>query len=185
MEKIKVNSLILSCLIVGTLVNGCTKSSDEITLNPASDATISAQITNQYKQNKLLSASDIYVSTHEGIVHLSGKVDTRMQYRQAITVAKSSPNVIDVDAKHLVITDSHAAIKDSYITTKIQSLLLKHKLFGEKEVAFWPIKVETKEGIVYLTGEVDNATQRNNILAIAKSVKGVKGIKQSLKVKDS
>ncbi len=44
--------------------------------------------------------------------------------------------------------------------------------------------IETKNGIVYLSGEVDNSAQIHNAIKIAKTVEGVKTVKSSLHVKN-
>jgi hyperosmotically inducible protein len=44
---------------------------------------------------------------------------------------------------------------------------------GDKDISIMSIHVETKNGIVYLTGSADNVKEINNAVALAKSVKGV------------
>lgn len=148
-----------------------------------SDSTITSNIQKDYSQDKLLSPFNIKVTTTNGIVNLSGNLDTDMQYQKAITLAESTEGVEDVKVDNLNVKDSKSPISDTYITAKIDGLLLKGATIGDKDVKFTNVDVETTNGVVYLSGMVDNQAQINNIISIANSVDGVKSVKSDLKVK--
>jgi len=70
-------------------------------------------------------------------------------------------------------------VDDSVITTKVESLLAKDDFLK----SYHQISVETYKGIVILSGFVDSQQAVDRAVQIARSVKGVKSVKNSLIVK--
>ena len=68
-------------------------------------------------------------------------------------------------------------IDDSYITGAVKTQLASDKL-----VSLTRVEVETNNGIVYLTGQVQTAEQRSHIGSLASQVKGVKQVVNNLQV---
>jgi hyperosmotically inducible protein len=69
-------------------------------------------------------------------------------------------------------------IDDSYITGAV-----KTKLASDKMVTLTRVGVETNNGTVYLTGEVETAEQKSHIGSLASQVKGVKQVVNNLQVR--
>ena len=69
------------------------------------------------------------------------------------------------------------SIDDSYITSSVKTQLASDKL-----VTLTRVEVETNNGIVYLTGQVETAEQRSHIGSLASQVKGVKQVVNNLQV---
>ena len=69
-------------------------------------------------------------------------------------------------------------VDDSVITTKVKTALLV-----DPDVKSLDIGVETFKGVVQLSGFVNNAEQARKAVEIARSVQGVKSVKNSLVVK--
>jgi len=59
---------------------------------------------------------------------------------------------------------------------------VKTKLASDKLVTLTRVGVETNNGVVYLTGEVETAEQRSRIGSLASEVKGVKKVVNNLQV---
>ncbi|MFC3907666.1 BON domain-containing protein [Legionella dresdenensis] len=150
----------------------------------AKDTAITAKVKALFAKSSLIKGRDISVVTVNRKVILSGTVDTDLQYERAIVLAGSVDDVRDVDADTLIVKSSESPMADTYITAKVKGRLLKEKIFGDKDIEYWPVSVETKNGIVYLAGSVETAKQRSNIVNLVKGVKGVKSVKSSLSVKD-
>ena len=74
--------------------------------------------------------------------------------------------------------ETKRAAKDSAITTKVKS-----KYLIEKNFSSFKVSVETKDGIVILSGFVKDEATKVRAGQIAKSVKGVKSVTNSLVVK--
>ena len=73
--------------------------------------------------------------------------------------------------------ESKRVISDSTITSKIKS-----KYLLEKGIKSFKVSVETKDGIVVLSGFVDSAEVKANAERIARSVNGVKSVSNGLVV---
>ena len=69
------------------------------------------------------------------------------------------------------------SIDDSVITSSVKTHLASDKL-----VTLTRVDVETNNGIVYLTGQVQAAEQRSHIGSLASEVKGVKQVVNNLQV---
>lgn len=74
--------------------------------------------------------------------------------------------------------ETKRAAKDSAITTKIKS-----KYLVEKNFSSFKVSVNTKDGIVILSGFVKDEVTKVRARQIASAVKGVKSVKNSLVVK--
>ncbi len=66
---------------------------------------------------------------------------------------------------------------DATLTTYV-----KTQLAADKRNTLTPVGVETKSGIVYLTGEVDSDADKSRAGTIASQVKGVKQVVNNLQV---
>jgi len=69
-------------------------------------------------------------------------------------------------------------VDDSVITTKVKSLLAADDLLKSFQIG-----VETYKGTVQMSGFVDSQTAVDKAIQIARSVKGVKSVKNDLIVK--
>jgi osmotically-inducible protein OsmY len=68
-------------------------------------------------------------------------------------------------------------IDDSYITGAV-----KTQLASDKMVSLTRVEVETNNGVVYLTGQVQTAEQRSHIGSLTSQVSGVKRVVNNLQV---
>jgi osmotically-inducible protein OsmY len=66
---------------------------------------------------------------------------------------------------------------DSYITGAV-----KTQLASDKMASLTRVEVETNNGVVYLTGQVQTAEQRSHIGSLTSQVKGVKRVVNNLQV---
>jgi hyperosmotically inducible periplasmic protein len=140
---------------------------------PADDGVIVNTIKNLFMADPQLNTSNIEVSSVKGDVQLKGALDTDEQYEKAVMIAGSVDGVQNVNTDELTVKDSKQPLKDLYITAKIKGALIKNKLLDPKNIEFWSVHVETKDGIVYLTGTVDDQSQKDNMVKIIQSVQGV------------
>lgn len=148
------------------------------------DVTITATIYAKYTKDGLLHPFTIKVSTTNGMVTLTGTVDTKSEYEKTIIIARSTDGVTKVNADNLKIKSSDSPVSDLFITAQIKGLLLKEKIFSDLDVLVWQVKIETKDGVVFASGNVDNQKQKDMVLKIINSVNGVKSIKDDIKIKE-
>ncbi|WP_131783332.1 BON domain-containing protein [Legionella gresilensis] len=152
------------------------------TQSAVNDTAMADQVKALYQKSPLLKDKNIKITATNHRVILSGKVDTDMEYERAISLAESVQGINDVNADNLLVKDSKSPLADTFITAKVKGSLMKEKLFGDKDIEYWPVSVETKNGVVYLAGNVDTNEQRTNIENLVKKVSGVKSVKSSLTV---
>ena len=69
-------------------------------------------------------------------------------------------------------------IDDSMLTTKVKAALL-----AEKNLKSLDISVESTDGVVTLSGDVVSSAQKKQAVDVAKHVKGVKDVHDSLTLK--
>lgn len=76
-------------------------------------------------------------------------------------------------------TSASTQMSDSSITTSIKS-----KLIASSAVKGRDVDVNTEEGVVYLMGRVGSSAERAEAERIARTVEGVREVKNDLKVGD-
>ncbi len=70
-----------------------------------------------------------------------------------------------------------AYVDDAWITTKVKS-----EMVADKDVKAHKIEVDTKQGVVTLTGTVETWQEANKATDIARSVKGVTAVENDIRV---
>lgn len=69
-------------------------------------------------------------------------------------------------------------IDDTAITAKVKAALV-----ADKEVSAMSVNVETFRGVVQLSGFADNSAEISKAVRVTRGVKGVKSVKNDLRVK--
>ncbi len=151
--------------------------------NVMSDTVITTKIKAAMATDKIVSASDVKVETTNGIVKLSGDVKSKAEADAAINIASTTEGVVDIDASHLLVQGGSQPFTDAIITAKIKALFAKEKVFGDNPIAVTSIHVETNDGQVMLTGDVDTQAQATNAQALAEKIKSVRKVQSNLVVK--
>ncbi len=152
------------------------------TLTPA-DAAIVSDINTKFAADKTTSNLKVQVTSHDGVVTLTGNVNTDAEADKLIQLAESAPDVKDVKTPHLTVKESKHSMSDTAITAKVKGMYVREKLFGDKDISVWSVSVETTNGIVYLTGTVATKAEADNAVKYAKSIHGVKKVDSKLEVK--
>lgn len=148
-----------------------------------SDTDLVSNIQSQFAADKMTSDLHVQVSSRDGIVTLTGKVNTDAEADKLIQIADSTPGVSDVKTPNLSVTESKHTMADTAITAKIKAKYVREKLFRDKDISVMGVEVETTNGIVYLAGTVDTQEEADNAVKYAKTVHGVKKVESKLEVK--
>ena len=134
--------------------------------------------------NGNLNSFDINTDVHNGVVTLTGKVDSKVDKALAGELVASLEGVKSVDNKLTVL--SKAENKDSKILASLTDskveAVVKAKLILETEVSGTNIEVEVENGVVTLIGEVDSDSARELAIAIATNTDDVKSVVNKLEV---
>ena len=133
-------------------------------------------------EDKTAEASEINLEVYKGVVQLNGFVDNAKEKAQAEAVAKGVSGVKGVENNLMIkqaAQTTGGAIDDSTVTAKVKTALTE-----SKETKAHDIKVETRGGVVRLSGFVGNESQKSAATKVAQSVEGVKAVKNSISVKN-
>jgi len=145
------------------------------------DAALLTSVKSALVANKVTDAGEINVDVNRGTVKLAGFVDTEKEKTAAGQVARNVKGVQNVQndiAVHKQNESTGDYIDDSVLTAKVKTALIE-----SPETKAHQINVETDHGVVQLSGFVDNAAAKAAATNVAKSVTGVKSVKNELSVK--
>jgi hyperosmotically inducible protein len=145
------------------------------------DAALLTSVKSALVSDPVTEAGEINVDVNRGVVKLSGFVDSPKEKSAAGDIARKVDGVRSVQNDIAVKEGSSTAgevIDDSIITAKVKAALI-----GSPETKAHQINVETKEGVVQLSGFVDDAGAKSAATSVAKSVTGVKDVRNELSVK--
>jgi hyperosmotically inducible protein len=145
------------------------------------DAETTARVKTALIANRATKATQINVETLEGVVQLSGFVDSEIARQAAVSTARSIGGVREVQDR-LLIRDAGRtagqAIDDTVIEAKLKTELASAGLEMASDVI-----VEVNSGIVELSGFVPTHDQKNRAAAIARRISGVMDVKNNITVK--
>jgi len=144
------------------------------------DNTINASVKAELAAAENLEDSQIVVETYKGIVLLAGFLPSKDQKDKAGTIAKGVSNVKSVHNAIAIHPENTAGSKldDSVTTGKVKAALM-----DDKDVKSGQINVETKGGVVSLSGFVTGDKIKHRAVEVAKSVGGVKSVVDAMYVK--
>ncbi len=143
-----------------------------------SDATIQKEVQDELKWQPLLNATEIGVAVKNGIVTLSGQVDSYTKKLAAEKAAKRIGGVKAV-AEDIKVTYYGSRVKtDAEIAEAVVSALKWHSAVQEEK-----IRIKVDDGVVTLDGEVDWDYQRTNAKAAIENLTGVKLVVNLISVK--
>jgi hyperosmotically inducible protein len=173
-------ALIASTAMLGMV--GCTATRTQRSAGEQiDDATLLTKVKAALVADPVTEAHEINVDVNRGVVKLGGFVDTAKEKEKAGQVARNVGGVQSVQNDLAVKGGSESAgevVDDSVLTAKVKAALIE-----SPDTKAHQINVETKEGVVSLSGFVDNSAAKAAATSVAKSVSGVKDVKNELSVK--
>ncbi|EKM0376360.1 molecular chaperone OsmY [Cronobacter turicensis] len=146
------------------------------------DSAITAKVKAALVDDEQIKSTDISVKTEKSVVTLSGFVESQAQAEQAVKIAKGVEGVASVSDKLHVRDGKDKSVK-GYAGDAATTSEIKAKLLADDIVPSRNVKVETTDGVVQLSGNVESEKQSQRAESIAKAVDGVKSVKNDLKVK--
>lgn len=161
----------LACLLAGLLLIGA-----ETVAAPAppADAEVTRAVESEFWSDELVDANAIDVSTSEGIVTLSGSVDSILAKERADRIAASIVGVRGVINR---IDVTGVERDDDELETAVESALLRDPATDSYEV-----EVGVTDGRVTLTGTVDSWSEKQLSATVAKGVRGVREIQNEIQI---
>ncbi len=147
----------------------------------ADDKLLVSKVKTALISDKTADADEINVEAYKGVVQLNGFVDNDKEKAQAETVARAVDGVKGVENNLAIKQASQTAggaIDDSTITAKVKSALI-----DSADTKAHDLKVETRGGVVQLSGFVETQAQKDAATGVARAVKGVKSVNNGLGIK--
>jgi hyperosmotically inducible periplasmic protein len=145
------------------------------------DATVTSAVKSKLAFSRYADCLIVDVSTSRGKVTLQGSATTADAKEGAAKVAMNTQDVCSVDNQLVVPVDNPGVvtsigneIADSWITAKVTSSFMYSARASTSD-----IHVDTKGGIVTLTGMVGSEAERNLAVNLASDVRGVKSVDSS------
>jgi len=184
--------LVLSAALAGVLAGftlGCSQSTDTAGAPPASttigteidDSVISTQVKSALLADPDIKGFDFKIATRKGEVQLSGFVDNQAQIERALVVTQAVQGVKSIDNK---VSLKGAAstignkVDDSIVTTQVKAALL-----GDASIKSLDIAVVTRQGVVQLSGFVNNQSQIDQAIKVVHSIAGVSSVSNEMSIK--
>lgn len=148
------------------------------------DVTITSTVKSKLLWSKYTDSQSINVETNAGKVTLNGTADTSEAKELAGRLTTGTHGVKSVENNIVVnktpgttgmakasTEDVSKAIADSWITTKVKSMLLYSRNVDGSD-----IEVSTNSGVVTLSGKLDTGVERALAIELAQNVRGVKSV---------
>ena len=145
------------------------------------DTLITTAVKTNLLEEKGLSSMQISVDTKDGVVTLLGTTDTAEHSLLAERVAKMT-NGVKLVVNTLKVTNETLQTPGGYVDDAAVTTAVKTKIFEEKGLASLKISVETKNGVVVLTGTANSAENAQLAVAVAKQAHGVKQVVNNLQI---
>ncbi|MFW6171255.1 MAG: BON domain-containing protein, partial [Planctomycetota bacterium] len=168
--KCRISCLVMVATCIFSLSFGAVPSTAGQEVLKDSDITLAVETELLYEE--AVPSHKIDVSTENGIVTLSGSVDSYYAKPKAEDVAESVKGVLAV-INNIVVQPMERT--DSEIREDVVAALL-----ADPVTETFEIDVSVDEGIVTLTGEVDSHTERVVAEEVAEGVKGVIDVENAL-----
>lgn len=150
--------------------------------NYMGDSAVTAKVKSALVDDDAIKSTDISVDTTNGVVTLSGFVASQAEADKAVAAAKNVEGVKSVSDK-LHVRDAKEQSAKAYAGDTATTGEVKAKLLADDIVPSRNVKVITTEGVVQLTGTVENKAQSDRAESVAKAVDGVKSVKNDLQIK--
>lgn len=140
-----------------------------------SDEEISDDVRKNLELDVWVDETKISVETIDGVVFLRGTVNSRIEKQEAENDARWMAGVVDV-VNHLIVKPE-MKIADAEIARDVRAALIKNTRLDLTEM-----NVDVSDGVVTLTGEVPNFTQKRIAEFVSFSVPGVVDVLNELHV---
>ena len=190
--KTRFGMLVLRTALAGVFVGftlGCSQSTDATGAPPTSttigteidDSVVSAQVKSALLADPDIKGFDFKIATRKGEVQLSGFVDNQSQIERALVVTQAVQGVKSIDNKVGLKGAASTVgnkVDDSIVTTQVKAALL-----GDASIKSLDIAVVTRQGVVQLSGFVDNQNQIDRAIEVVHSIAGVSSVSNEMSIK--
>lgn len=151
------------------------------------DSAITTSIKTEIGLNPNVNTFGIHISTEQGVVTLSGRVEDETQKALAVQIAEDTKGVSEVVNNLTVIpttiTEKQERAFKQRATDKSVATAVRARLLGGKEGKGLKIGVDVVNGVVTLHGVVNSEEQKDHMAKIAANTRGVQAVVNNLVVR--
>jgi len=154
-----------------------------------SDVVITAKIKAKMMADEAVRPYKVEVQTHAGEVTVTGNIDSQVAHDRIIELAKDTKGVTNVVDMISVKTASDSGnapepprtigehIDDATITARVKTRLLE-----DPQVKGLKIDVDTRAGVVFLTGSVRSKDEMELAIQVTRKTEGVKDVQANITI---
>ena len=153
----------------------------------STDTGITTKVKAKFAADEVVKSSQIEVATSNGVVTLTGNVDSEEAKERALQLTKDTSgvvNVVDMISARRTSGSGDAPDPDRTVGETIDdagiTVSVKSKLLDDPLVKGLKIDVDTRDGVVFLTGSVDSDAERQKAIQLARDTKGVRDVQANL-----
>ncbi len=150
------------------------------------DIGITTKVKAKLAADSSVKASQIHVETKSKVVTLSGTVDNDTARTEAVALARGTDGVTDVVDNMTVSQPSPQSAEGGTVGQTMDDAAItaavKSKLMVDSVVGGLKIDVDTRDGVVSLSGPVKSQTEKDTAVRIARGTDGVKDVQDNLVV---
>jgi hyperosmotically inducible periplasmic protein len=149
---------------------------------PASDTALTSKVKAALASDRAVKAREVQVETRDGVVQLSGFVDSEEASTAAVMRARSVNGVAEVRNDLSIRTDDRPAqepVSDTVIAARVRDSLGNVKLADGSDV-----NVEVSEGVVQLSGFVMSVEEKARAGDAASAIAGVRDVENHIALVD-
>ncbi len=178
----------LATLLALTVV-GCNKAANGLGVPPPSttigteidDSVITSSVKSALLSDAQIKSVDFKVETRKGEVQLSGFVDNQDQLERATAVTQAVSGVRSIQ-NNVILKNAPTTlgnkVDDTIITGKVKAALLR-----EEKIKSFDIAVVTRKDEVQLSGFVNNQSQIDRAIEVARGIEGVRLVTNEMSIK--
>jgi hyperosmotically inducible protein len=147
------------------------------------DAGITTKVKTALVADDTVKAFQIDVDTKNKVVTLNGTVDSAAAKARAVTVAQGTEGVASVvDNITVTVPEKPGTPADVVVTDAALTTAVKTKLLADPDVKGLKIDVDSKDGVVTLTGTVKSQAEKDKALRLARETLSVRTVTDKLTV---
>jgi osmotically-inducible protein OsmY len=151
------------------------------------DSAITTSIKTEIGVNPNVNTFGVHVSTNDGVVTLSGRVEDETQKALAEQIARDTKGVTDVVNNLTIIpttiTEKQERAFKQRATDKSVATAVRSRMVFNKESKGLKVGVDVVNGVVTLHGVVNTEEQKERLGKIASGTKGVESVVNNLVVR--
>jgi len=149
---------------------------------PNSDAWVKDNVEITLELHRGANDNRIDVSVHDGIVTLRGEAKNQAKRELATTYAEDIDGVKDVNNQMTVAGGTAASNAADYVDDASITAQVMYALATHRSTSVLKTKVETKDGVVTLTGTAKNQAERTLATLLANDINGVQSVRNRMTI---